>query len=101
MPNEMQPARAQVTHESLQPRSDLGHGGCCGGVPERMHFHSELTRQPTAQQQRFAARHPQPMNVNYLFPHTPDESWPLRELSTEADISKKREIEACRRRVSE
>ena len=29
------------------------------------------------------------MNVNYCFPHTSGQSWPLRELSTGDDISKK------------
>ena len=89
MADKMQPAGLQSTHEALQPRRNLGHrrGRC--GIPEGMHIHPELTRQPPAQQQRLATGHPQPMNVNYSLPHIGN------------DISKKWDYQACRRPASE
>lgn len=89
MADKMQPTGVQATHEALQPRRNLRHRGSRCGIPERMHIHPELTRQPSAQQQRLATGHPQPMNVNYCFAHTGN------------DISKKWDPQACRRPASE
>jgi hypothetical protein len=89
MADKMYPAGLQSTHEALQPRGNLGHRRSRCGIPEGMHIHPELTRQPPAQQQRLATGHPQPMNVNYSLPHTRD------------DISKKWDYPACRRPASE
>jgi hypothetical protein len=99
--DKMQPAGRQAPYETLQARRNLRHRRRCCGIPERMHIHPELTRQPPAQQQRLATGHPQPMNVNYCFPHTSGQSWPSREISTGDDISKKWDYQACRRRASE
>ena len=70
-------------------------------ISERMHLHSELAGQPPAQQQRFAAGHPETVNsLDYFFPHSAsEESWPLAELPTDDDISSKWDFAACRRRV--
>ena len=101
MADKMQPAGLQATHEALQPRRNFRHRRRRCGIPEGVHIHPELPRQPPAQQQRLATGHPQPMNVNYCFPHTSGQLSPFRELSTGDDISKKWDYQAWRRRASE
>ena len=96
--DKMQPSGLQLAYEPLQPRSDLTHRRSRRRIPERMHLHSELPRETPTEQQRLTTGHPEPMNVNYCFPHTSGRSWPLRDGD---DISKKWDCNAWRRRASE